>query len=85
MTDTVGYGVGNFQQPMSLLSHAPATETRRSSAALTLDPNELTLQPQRSESTGRTTPGGLPLARPTASSHASCAICAASFPRPASK
>ncbi len=60
MTDTVGYGVGNGQQPVSLLSHAAATETRRSSAALTLDPNELALQPQRSESTGRTTPGGLP-------------------------
>jgi hypothetical protein len=59
MTDTVGSGVGTGQQPVSLLSPAPATETRRSSAALTLDRNELALQPQRSGSTGRTTPGGL--------------------------
>ncbi len=44
MTGSVGCGDGNSLIPMSVLSQAPANETRRSSAALMLDPKELALQ-----------------------------------------
>jgi hypothetical protein len=37
MAGTLSCGDGDGQQPMSVLSHAPANETRRDPAALTLD------------------------------------------------
>jgi hypothetical protein len=44
MTGSVGCGDGNSLIPMSVLSQAPANETRRSSAAPMLDPNKRAVQ-----------------------------------------
>jgi hypothetical protein len=44
MTGSVGCGDGTSLMPTSVLSQAPARETRRSSAAPMLDPKELALQ-----------------------------------------